>query len=158
MSFTVQNADMLHGTRQRKTIARYVVRKSGKGWKERMNALKTQQKAERKKKKEAVLQNVSRAIQKELDRQTAEQARKLAKDVMAMVLWAVAESEGYGKKRLLRLGRAMQPLFDSLTKHYEMEEDDTVWLCRKMLENNYGIGDQELEGMLRIRAEIEVTE
>lgn len=49
------------------------------------------------KKKEAVLQNVSRAIQKELDRQTAEQARKLAKDVMAMVLWAVAESEGYGK-------------------------------------------------------------
>ena len=38
MSFTVQNADMWHGTRQRKTIARYVVRKSGKGWKERMNA------------------------------------------------------------------------------------------------------------------------
>lgn len=120
-----------------------------------MNALKASRNRESERQKEIIVNGAMKRFNRELNKQTANQVRVLAKDIMAMLLFAVGESEGYGKKRLLRIGNRMQPLFDELVKHYEMAEDDTTWLCRRMLSQNYGIEDSDIEGMLRIGAKVE---
>lgn len=120
-----------------------------------MNALKVSRNRESERQKEIIVNGAMKRFNRELNKQTANQVRVLAKDIMAMLLFAVGESEGYGKKRLLRIGNRMQPLLDELVQHYEMTEDDTTWLCRRMLSQNYGIEDSDIEGMLRIGAKVE---
>jgi hypothetical protein len=80
-----------------------------------------------------------KAINMEIQRQTAEHDRKNINELMAQFLWYLHEKHGHGHDRLhddyVGIVRGILDLCD----RYEMTDDgDDIWLCTKKL-SDYGI-------------------
>lgn len=94
-----------------------------------------------------------RAMKHEIDRQTAENVRRLSVNLTALVLWSVRQQTGYGKKRLLRFHKNFLPLIEELQNFYLSENDEeTAFVCVRNLKEEVGINVNELNHMFRIQA------
>lgn len=93
-----------------------------------------------------------KAMQAEIDRQTAQNVKNLSLDLQSMVLWSLHEQEGWGKKKLLRFQKGFLPLIKQLQEFYEARSaDDTNFICRYKLKNECGIDVEELNGMFEFQ-------
>lgn len=75
-----------------------------------------------------------KAMNMEIQRQLAEYTEKHRLEVDALILWVLHAQLGWGEKRLRRFYDGVDGEIRALVKRYEMDEDDDVWLCTKMLE------------------------
>lgn len=64
-------------------------------------------------------------------------------DANVKLLYLFHTKHGYGKKRLKRLSKDINDVFQGLHARYELDETDSVWLCKKKLEDD-GIDVDEL--------------
>ena len=93
-----------------------------------------------------------RALQDEVNRQTAENVRKLSRNLQAITLWVVHEHLGFGKKRLKRFQEAFLPLIEELQEFYMAENAaDTEFCAAYKLKHEVGIDVDELGDMWRIK-------
>ena len=93
-----------------------------------------------------------RALQDEVNKQTAENVRKLSRNLQAITLWVVHEHLGFGKKRLKRFQEAFLPLIEELQDYYLAENAaDTEFVCAYRLKHEVGIDVDELGDMWRIK-------
>lgn len=79
--------------------------------------------------------NVSekKVMDAEIKRQLAEYDRKNTLELEAIILWALYEQFGFGKKRLKRFYDSVDKSIADLIKRYEMNDSDDAWLCTEML-------------------------
>lgn len=70
-----------------------------------------------------------KALDMEIKRQIAEYDRKHKLELQALVLWELHEQLGFGVKRLKEFYNKFDISIDKLLGHYQLEEDDKVWLC-----------------------------
>lgn len=81
-----------------------------------------------------------KAIDLELRRSFAEIVKEGAEDIDSTVLWVLHTEFGFGEKRLKKFYDIFLPKLMELTKYYEMDEDERVWLCKqKLLEDGIDI-------------------
>ena len=93
-----------------------------------------------------------RALQDEVNRQTADNVRKLSRNLQAITLWVVHEHLGFGKKRLKRFQEAFLPLIEELQDFYMAEDAaDTEFYAAYKLKHEVGIDVDELGDMWRIK-------
>jgi len=83
-----------------------------------------------------------KAIDEEILRQCAEYDLKNADEIDALVLWLLHEKFGFGKKRLRAFYDYFSTEIKALVNRYEMDADDSVWLCTRKLKD-YGIDISE---------------
>ena len=96
-----------------------------------------------------------KAFEREINRQTGENVRKLALNLQALVLWGMHQKYGWGKKKLLDFQKDFRPLIEELQKYYEAEDaDQTEFICLYKLKNEVGIDVEELEEMFAIQSKI----
>ena len=96
-----------------------------------------------------------KAFEREINRQTGENVRKLALNLQALVLWGLHQKYGWGKKKLLDFQKDFRPLIEELQKYYEAEDaDQTEFICLYKLKNEVGIDVKELEEMFKIQTKI----
>lgn len=87
-----------------------------------------------------------KAMGMEIQRQIAEYDKKNMLEIDALVLWVLHEEFGFGAVRLKRFFDRFAPALDDLVKRYEMEYDDSVWLCtHKLKELGIDISEWEKE-------------
>lgn len=90
-----------------------------------------------------------KALRDEINRQTAHNVRKLAKNFQAMVLWQLHEQEGYGKVKLLRFQKRFVPAIKELEEYYMSESaDETDYICEYKLKNELGIDVKDLDDII----------
>ena len=77
--------------------------------------------------------NEKKVMDAEIKRQLAEYDRKNILEIEAIILWALYEQFGFGKKRLKRFYDSVDKLIADLIKRYEMNDSDDAWLCTEML-------------------------
>lgn len=82
--------------------------------------------------------NEKKALELETRKILAEETRAHKKEMAAMILWVLHETEGYGPKRLRRVFDKFDKSIDELIAHYELDNTDSVWLCTYKLKE-YGI-------------------
>lgn len=70
-----------------------------------------------------------KAMQMEIQRQTAEYDRKNQLELCAKVLWVLHEEFGWGPGRLKRFFDIFDPAIDELLERYEFEDEDRLWVC-----------------------------
>lgn len=93
-----------------------------------------------------------KALTDEVNRQTAENVKKLSRNLQALTLWVVHEHLGFGKKRLKRFQEAFLPLIDELQDFYIAENAaDTEFVCAYKLKHEVGLDVDELGEMWRIK-------
>ena len=93
-----------------------------------------------------------KALQDEVNRQTAQNVRQLSRDLQALVLWSLREQLGFGKKRLLRFQKNFLPLIEELQNFYEASDaDETNFVCRYKLKHELGIDVEKLDEMFRLQ-------
>ena len=93
-----------------------------------------------------------KALQDEVNKQTADNVRNLSRNLQALTLWAVHKHLGFGKKRLLRFQQAFIPLIEELQDFYMAENaSDTEFYAAYKLKHEVGIDLDELEDMWRIK-------
>jgi hypothetical protein len=83
-----------------------------------------------------------KAMNMEIQRQTAEYDEKHILEIDALILWNLHQVFGFGPKRLKRFYDALAPSTEALVKRYEMEDSDSIWLCTHLLKR-YGIDVKE---------------
>lgn len=94
-----------------------------------------------------------REMKREIDRQTAENVRRLSANLSALVLWSVRQQLGFGKKRLLRFHKNFLPLIQELQNFYLSESsEETAFVCIHNLKEEVGIDVNELDDMFKIQA------
>jgi hypothetical protein len=86
--------------------------------------------------------NEKKALEIETRKILAEETRAHKKEMAAMLLWVLHETEGYGPKRLKRVFDKFDKSIDELIAHYELDNTDSVWLCTYKLKE-YGIDINE---------------
>jgi hypothetical protein len=97
-----------------------------------------------------------RALHDEVNRQTAKNVQNLSQNLQAMVLWALHEHLGFGKKRLLRFQKAFLPLIQELQEFYLAENAaDTEFICKYRLRHDCGVNVEELSEMFPIKVKTE---
>lgn len=90
-----------------------------------------------------------KALRNEINRQTAQNVRKLAKNLQAMMLWQLHEQEGYGKVKLLRFQKRFVPAIKELEEYYMSESaDETDYICAYKLKNELGIDVEKLDDII----------
>ena len=93
-----------------------------------------------------------KALQDEVNKQTAENVRNLSRNLQALTLWVVREHLRFGKKRLLRFQQAFLPAIEKLQEFYEAENaSETEFYCAYKLKHEVGIDIDELGEMWRIK-------
>lgn len=92
-----------------------------------------------------------KAMEDEINRQTAKNIQKLSVDLQALVLWQLHEQLGFGKKRLLRFKKAFQPMIQELQNFYETRSDEVDFVCKYKLKNEVGIDVENLDEMFQFR-------
>ena len=98
--------------------------------------------------------NQKRIIRDEVRKQISESVPKLSADITALVLWALHEQLGFGKKRLKRFQDKFIPAIKKLQEFYELPtEEDAQFLCRYKLKQ-IGYDINELDTMFPITARI----
>lgn len=75
------------------------------------------------------------ALEIEIRKQLAEQAKKYENDFDACVLYQVHEQYGKGAKALRKFYDQWKVIHDGLIKHYELENSDAPWLFMEKLKN-----------------------
>ena len=94
-----------------------------------------------------------KGMKREIDRQTAENVKRLSVNLSALVLWSVRQQLGFGKKRLLRFHKNFLPLIQELQNFYLSESDEeTAFVCIHNLKEEVGIDVNELDDMFKIQA------
>ena len=89
-----------------------------------------------------------KALEDEINRQTAKNVKDLSLNLQALVLWELHEQLGFGKKRLLEFQKAFLPMIKELQRFYEIESaDDTDFVCKYKLKNEVGIDVESLDEM-----------
>lgn len=95
---------------------------------------------------------VRKAIQQEINRQTGENVRNLSLNIQALVLWALREKYGFGKKKLLDFQKDFLPLIESLQEYYQAEDaNETEFICLYKLKNEVGIDVEKLDSMFKMQ-------
>lgn len=74
-------------------------------------------------------------MRQEILRQTAEIDRKDELEFEAIVLYVLHVRFGFGAKRLKQFYDSAKPIIDDLMDHYEMGEEDKLWLCTEKLKD-----------------------
>lgn len=96
-----------------------------------------------------------RAMEDEINRQTARNVMNLSRNIQALVLWAIHEHLRFGKKRLLRFQNAFMPMIEELQKFYMAEDAaDTEFYCMYKLKHEVGIDVNELDEMFKLQMRI----
>lgn len=96
-----------------------------------------------------------RALMDEVNKQTAENVRKLSLHISALVLWSLHKHLGFGKKRLLRFQKEFLPLIEQLQDYYELQNaDETEFVIVRKLKDEVGIDVEELEQMFTIKVKV----
>ena len=87
-----------------------------------------------------------KAMEQEINKQTARNVQDLSKNLQAIILWELHEQLGFGKKRLLRFQKAFAPLIKALKEFYEFKTaDDMEFLYKYKLRTEVGIDVDELD-------------
>lgn len=84
-------------------------------------------------------------MMKEIDRQTAAEARRLERNIDILVLWTLHSKFGFGRERLIRFLSAMHTGLDELANWYEMEDRDQMFLAERELRKDGLFIDQMLK-------------
>lgn len=93
-----------------------------------------------------------KALEAEINRQTAQNVKNLSLNLQALVLWQLHEQLGFGKKRLLRFQKAFLPMIKELQRFYELENaNETDFVCRYKLKNEVGIDVENLDEMFEFQ-------
>ena len=93
-----------------------------------------------------------KAIESEINRQTAQNVKNLSLNLQALVLWQLHEQLGFGKKRLLDFQKAFLPMIKELQRFYEVDNaDDTDFICKYKLKNQVGIDVESLDEMFEFQ-------
>lgn len=74
-----------------------------------------------------------KALNREINRQLAENIRRLERDIDAIILWELHEQLGFGETRLRRFYNNFSVCLRELTAHYETDDGDREWLCAAKL-------------------------
>lgn len=97
-----------------------------------------------------------KAMHMEIKRQCAEYWRKHQDELVALMLWVLHDTQGWGKKRLRDFFDNFMPALDELLEHYDMGEEDKFWLCStKLKEIGVDIEAWQSEGEKYIEHESE---
>lgn len=93
-----------------------------------------------------------KALESEINRQTAKNVKNLSLNLQALVLWQLHEQEGWGKKKLLRFQKRFLPMIQELQRFYELENaSETDFVCRYKLKNEVGIDVENLDEMFEFQ-------
>jgi hypothetical protein len=93
-----------------------------------------------------------KALEAEINRQTAKNVKDLSLNLQALVLWQLHEQLGFGKKRLLRFQKAFLPMIKELQRFYELENaSETDFVCKYKLKNEVGIDVENLDEMFEFQ-------
>lgn len=96
-----------------------------------------------------------RAFEREVNRQTGENVKRLSLNLQALVLWSLRQQLGWGKKRLLRFQKNFLPLIEQLQQFYQAEDSvETEFICLYKLKNEVGIDVSALDEMFQIQTKI----
>lgn len=74
-----------------------------------------------------------KAMDLEIERQLAEYTKLHHREIDATVLWVLHSQLGWGEKRLRRFYEQFSIAIDELVKRYEMDTEDSAWLCTRKL-------------------------
>lgn len=74
-----------------------------------------------------------KAMNLEIERQLAEYTVLHQREIDAAVLWVLHAQLGWGEKRLRRFYDQFSVEIDELIKRYEMDVEDSAWLCTRKL-------------------------
>lgn len=93
-----------------------------------------------------------KALENEINRQTAQNVKNLSLNLQALVLWQLHEQRGWGKKQLLEFQKAFLPAIKELQRFYELENaSETDFVCRYKLKNEVGIDVEALDEMFEFQ-------
>ena len=93
-----------------------------------------------------------RAMEDEINRQTAQNVKNMSVDLQALVLWELHAQLGFGKKRLLRFQKKFLPMIQELQRFYEVRSaNDTDFICKYKLKQEVGIDVEELDAMFQFQ-------
>lgn len=96
-----------------------------------------------------------KALERELNIQTAKNVKNLSLNLQALVLWNLHQQCGFGKKRLLEFQKAFLPAIEELQKFYMVEDaDETEFVLLYKLKNEVGIDVRELNEMFKMQVKI----
>ena len=87
-----------------------------------------------------------KAMQREIDKQLAQNVKKLEIDLKTLVLYRLHAKEGWGKVRLLRFYEDFNEDIKALERFYGTEKpEDSNFLFRKLLLDETGIDVEKLD-------------
>lgn len=93
-----------------------------------------------------------KALEAEINRQTAKNVKDLSLNLQALVLWQLHEQLGLGKKKLLEFQKDFLPAIKELQRFYELENaSETDFVCRYKLKNEVGIDVEALDEMFEFQ-------
>ena len=67
------------------------------------------------------------------------------REFLAVAMLTLAETFGFGKKRLHRFFDAFGNLYDNTKQYYQYDRDDAIWVCTRKLRTTYGVDLEEWE-------------
>lgn len=89
-----------------------------------------------------------KAMHREINNQIIEHDKEYWLNIDALVLYAARRAFGCGKKRLHRLFDELNKGHEELLKYYEMDSEDSRWLCRYKLEQECKFDVEDWENSL----------
>lgn len=93
-----------------------------------------------------------KALEVEINRQTAKNVKDLSLNLQALVLWQLHEQLGLGKKKLLEFQKSFLPAIKELQRFYELENaSETDFVCKYKLKNEVGIDVENLDEMFEFQ-------
>lgn len=93
-----------------------------------------------------------KALENEINRQTAQNVKNLSLNLQALVLWQLHEQLGLGKKKLLEFQKDFLPAIKELQRFYELENaSETDFVCKYKLKNEVGIDVENLDEMFEFQ-------
>ena len=97
-----------------------------------------------------------KAIEREVNKQTAENVKNLSVNLQALVLWNLREQLGWGKKLLLRFQKAFLPKLKELEQFYLCNDAaELEFVCLYKLKNEVGIDVKELGTMFEMQVKMD---
>lgn len=96
-----------------------------------------------------------KALEREIDIQTAKNVKNLSLNLQALVLWNLHEQYGFGKKRLLEFQKSFLPKIEELQNFYLVDNaDETEFVLLHKLKNEVGIDVAELNEMFKFEVKV----
>jgi hypothetical protein len=76
-----------------------------------------------------------KALNIEVQKTVAEINEKNLVEMDAIILWVLHDQFGFGIKRLRQFFDVFEVAINDLNKRYEMDDDDKIWMCTRMLKD-----------------------